>query len=473
MEPVRDWWDRQEFYEDDEFVSVEKVEDAYFIKTSPYPFRPDRGIYRSDRSKGRPGEPKEAGNRDAARKDREDRTATKIDHLAKFTYFLNLDSRADLMSYRMSRKDKKHSETYCERMKRKQKDLETSVTTITTMSHRRKSTDDAKVTGAKIEPAEEQTKRRISRFTATKDSVLLRKIREKSRRKKRLAPKPSSKKRNSGAFGAENSSEETKTKGESKEPPSKMNPRSDKNSQGERQSTIEREQTSSRQDHFFNNYVHEVKSASGDRENKRAGFKGIFPKTYRAADKNEEDKIVRERISKFNQRTDEKLEKRRESSEHVKLTQAKKDNPKMMNPGKFSSASSREAIVFASLDDIRSGDNDVRSFVPEKVKSFESFWTNVRDEAKEARLEDARPYSSEYVGAVKQKFALPTESVEEESRIGLRTKTSSTDPKREQRSFKSLSSGHCNDPPFSPREFGSLAPNVSFLHTYRKTRSFT
>ncbi|EFN72214.1 hypothetical protein EAG_15224 [Camponotus floridanus] len=117
----------------EEFVSVEKVEDAYFIKTSPHPFRPDRGIYRSDRWREFGG----AGNRKVPRRDKERRDSIKMDRLAKFTYFLNPSSRGDLMDYKMSRKDKKHSETYYERMKRKQKDLEASITTITTMSYRR------------------------------------------------------------------------------------------------------------------------------------------------------------------------------------------------------------------------------------------------------------------------------------------------------------------------------------------------
>lgn len=479
MEPTRDWHDGQEFYEDDEFVSVEKVENAYFIKTSPHPFRPDRGVYRSDRSKGRLGEDREAGNRDASRKDRGGRAATKMDHLAKFTYFLNPGSRADLMNYRMSRKDKKHSETYYERMKRKQKDLETSITTITTMSYRQKSTENAKITSTKDAPVDEQTKRRISRFSVTKkDNALLRKIREKSRRKKRLAPKPF-KKLSSGALSLAGSNEETKVREEGKSLPSEMSFQSDRNSQGDRQSTIKREQASSGQDCFVTNnkFVDEKKmnalseSASDERGNKRGGFKGIFPKSYHVESKKKEDRIVRERINRFNRQTDEKLEKRHESNE-----QAEKGNSKRMSPDKLPSTSGREATVSASLDNIRSGNSDVKSSVSEKVKSFETFRTSVRDEARESRREDTRPYSSEYFATVKQKFTSPThqaKSVQEKTRTKSRMETSSIGPDHEKRAFKSLSSGHCNDLPFSPREFGSLVPNVSFLHTYRKTRSFT
>lgn len=445
----RDWHDGQEFCEDDEFVSVEKVEDAYFIKTSPHPFRPDRGIYRSDRTKRRPGGNGAAGNRDVLRKDRGEGAATKIDYLAKFTYFLNPASRADLMNYRMSRKDKKHSETYYERMKRKQKDLEASIATITT--YRRKVLEDTKITRSES-TGTEQTTRRISRF-AKKDNALLRQIQEKSRRKKRLAPRPS-RKLSSAAFSSKRSSrEETSVKEESKSLPLEMSPRS------ERQSTIRQvEQTSSGQDCPITNnkYVDKRNVPKSAQNEQRGGFKGIFPKNCHVKDKSEEDRIVCERVNRFNRQANKKLERR--SNE-----QAERDNSRKISPDKLPDI---RPTVSASLDDIRS--DNARSCVSEKVKSFETFGANVTVETRESRRED----SSAYLAAVKKKFALPSQgskSVQEET--GTRSTSTFS---REKRDFKSLSSIHCNDQlPFSPRQFGSLVPNVSFLHTYRKTRSFT
>lgn len=439
-----EWRGRQELYEDDEFVSVEKVEDAYFIKTSPYPFRPDRGVYRSDRLKGR----EEAGNRAVSRRDKGGR--------AKTDPLLFLGPSVDFTTYRMSRKDKKHSETYYERMKRKQKDLETSITTITTtMSYgRRSSTDGAK-------SAEKQTKRRISRFAATtKDSLLLRKIRDKSRRKKRLAPEPSARKRSSEALTS-SSEEARQTKENGKKPPSQMAPESEKNPQGERQSAIKRERTSSRQSRPVesNNYVDEkenVPKGNVDQGSKRGGFRGIFPKSHRVEGKSE--KIFRDRIGKFNWQTDGKLEKRHRSNEQTKVKEARGDKPKEKNSYEPPIASGKE--VFASLDNVRI--SGAKSFVSEQVKSFESFRTNVGDEAKESRRDDTRrPCNSEHVVAVKRKLA--PESTREEAKLRSRMKTSSVGP-------RSFSNSHCND---LPRELGSLVPNVSFLHTYRKTRSFT
>jgi len=193
--------------EDEEFVSVEKVEDAYFIKTSPHPFRPNRRIYRSDRwYDSKKARTEVIGNHRTSRIDEEERNV-KIDHPAKFMRLLNPASRADLIDRKISRKDKKYSETYYERMKKRQKNLEASIaTTTTTTVSCRSSVEDAQPVDASSctenKATDESAKRGISRYASTeKSSTLLQKIYERSRRKKRPAPKmPSKIQRSSGAF---------------------------------------------------------------------------------------------------------------------------------------------------------------------------------------------------------------------------------------------------------------------------------
>lgn len=79
-------------YERDEFVSVEKIDDSYVIKTSPYPFRPYRR--------------KNAGG---------------SQKILVESLFSTGDVCEDFLTpqYKMSRKDKKHSDTYAERMRNK------------------------------------------------------------------------------------------------------------------------------------------------------------------------------------------------------------------------------------------------------------------------------------------------------------------------------------------------------------------
>jgi hypothetical protein len=197
MNLIEDWrvWLADE---DEEFVSVEKVEDAYFIKTSPHPFRPDRRIYRSDRwcdSKKARGGSEIIGNRRISRIDEEKRNV-KMDHPAKFMHFLNPASRADLIDYKISRKDNKYSETYYERMKKRQKNLEASIMTTTTTVSYRSSVKGAQPIDVSSEnkAADESVKRRTSRYASIgKSSALLQKIHERSGRKKRPAPKMPSK----------------------------------------------------------------------------------------------------------------------------------------------------------------------------------------------------------------------------------------------------------------------------------------
>ena len=193
--PMRwnDRWPAEDVYEEEEeFVSVEKVDGSYVIRTSPYPFRPERGNFKR-REKNI-----STNLEDSVDSGEKRTTSSKADHMAKFTYFLNPASRPELMNYKMSRKDKKHSETYYELMKRKQKELESSITTITTMAQRSKieatKMDRSDTTISKQEEDPEK-KIEIQRLMdRRRDSKLLRKIREKSaQRRKKLAPEPSPK----------------------------------------------------------------------------------------------------------------------------------------------------------------------------------------------------------------------------------------------------------------------------------------
>lgn len=83
----------------DEFVSVERINDSFVIKTSPYPFKPARE------------------NRKKIKKIVNDEP---IDTSINF----------QLVDWKMSRKDKKHSETYAERMRRLNDERERSTVTI-------------------------------------------------------------------------------------------------------------------------------------------------------------------------------------------------------------------------------------------------------------------------------------------------------------------------------------------------------
>lgn len=190
------WPAEDDYEEEEEFVSVEKVDGSYVIRTSPYPFRPERGNFKR-REKNISSNLEDCVDSGERRT-----TSSKADHMAKFTYFLNPTSRPELMNYKMSRKDKKHSETYYELMKRKQKELESSITTITTMAQRSKIED--RIEAAKMDRSnttiskqeeDPEKKTEVQRIMdRRRDSKLLRKIREKSaQRRKKLAPEPSPK----------------------------------------------------------------------------------------------------------------------------------------------------------------------------------------------------------------------------------------------------------------------------------------
>ncbi|KAI4478776.1 hypothetical protein M0804_011522 [Polistes exclamans] len=189
--------------EEEEFVSVEKIDDRYFIKTSPCPFRPERRKYKSTTDVTMQSTKSYPPIEDISK------PTKKIDHMAKFTYFINPASRDDLMNYKMSRKDKKHSETYHERMKRKQMEIDASINTITAITQQNLSDIqfDSKSRSWRMfdstEKLPNESTNVISRTTeknpskiveVKKENRLLKKIKEKSiKRKKRLAPIPNSK----------------------------------------------------------------------------------------------------------------------------------------------------------------------------------------------------------------------------------------------------------------------------------------
>ncbi|KOC68367.1 Phosphatidylinositol 4-phosphate 5-kinase type-1 alpha [Habropoda laboriosa] len=214
-------WPMDDIYDEDneeEFVSVEKVNGSYVIRTSPYPFRPERGNFKRSRD----NRPETVYRQPPA----EVRRSSRDEHMAKFTYFLNPASRPELMNYKMSRKDKKHSETYYERMKRKQRELEASLTTITTALASRSDRasrigdDRSGVEASRVdrsigqidrqEKVVEERKIDVQRLAERRrDSKLLRKIREKSaQRRKKLAPEPSARVQAFGGSAGVNDDEE-------------------------------------------------------------------------------------------------------------------------------------------------------------------------------------------------------------------------------------------------------------------------
>ncbi|TGZ53590.1 hypothetical protein DBV15_05156 [Temnothorax longispinosus] len=507
-------WRTQELDEDEEeFVSVEKVEDAYFIKTSLHPLRPDRGIRRSDRSENS-NRITETDNGKVPKRDKERRNDTKMDHLAKFTYFLNPGSRADLMNYKMSRKDKKHSETYYEMVKRKRKDLETSILTITTMSNRCKPVEDARpyhtgTSRAEDKPAEEWARQKILKFTSIKkDSILLQKIREKSRRKKRLAPKPS-KKRTSveGTFnGYVFENEKTNTKREGEKLSLKMNSLRNKNgnyqiqeksikndtdfTSGKKQSAIRydemKQNCSSGRDNSCLYKEKKISKNIDDEGNNRGGFKGISPNSYGAEDEYTEDTIVRKRMSKFDRHTNERLNRYKSSKPDFKscdgsstfheegslFDDIRKNDLKDANRDKLLNITKREECIPSSFDDIRHRNSDViKSSVSKKVKTFEKIKTKGRDETKNARREDTHldylNYGKE-ISAVKQSFTLSVNEIglnREKKEVALKAGLLNIGAEYERQKFKSFSSVHCDDLSFN-REFGMLKPNNTILSLF-------
>lgn len=87
-------------------------DDAYIVRTSPYPFRPEPASSIQEpprRAVGIPRPPELSGYTPSIR-------------MPKFTYFINPVGNAELMNWKMSRKDKKFTETYSERMRRIQEE---------------------------------------------------------------------------------------------------------------------------------------------------------------------------------------------------------------------------------------------------------------------------------------------------------------------------------------------------------------
>lgn len=138
--------------ETEEFVSVEKYNDNYIIRTSPSPFRPDRGNYRCAKASQQRTNDFGDGSKSAVHKIQQiyppKLSQSRIDEslgktvsvvpkiprinlakpspsrrhetLNKFTYFINPGGN---VYDKMSRKDKKHSETYAERMRRQEQEI--------------------------------------------------------------------------------------------------------------------------------------------------------------------------------------------------------------------------------------------------------------------------------------------------------------------------------------------------------------
>lgn len=197
-----DWPIENIYEEEEEFMSIEKVDDSYVIRTSPYPFRPERGNFKQTREKNVPiNSERNIPETGVITEEWRREPKSRAEHMAKFTYFLNPASRPELMNYKMSRKDKKHSETYYERMKRKQRELESSIMTLTQCMDRNRIVDNrieasrvdrSIATIVKKENVTEMKKIDIQKLMERRrDSKVLKKIREKSaQRRKKFAPKP-------------------------------------------------------------------------------------------------------------------------------------------------------------------------------------------------------------------------------------------------------------------------------------------
>lgn len=103
--------------EEDEFVSVEKVDNFYYLRSSPCPFRPARRNYKNDKDSSMNPlhqELKKWVNDEQPQQSK----------LQKFTNFINPSQNLDLGHFKLSRKDKKLSETYYEKIRRKEKENE-------------------------------------------------------------------------------------------------------------------------------------------------------------------------------------------------------------------------------------------------------------------------------------------------------------------------------------------------------------
>ena len=155
----------------DEFVSVERVDDSYVIRTSPYPFRPERGRRRADAA----ASPRSEAARPAGH--------TPSISMPKFTYFINPAANPELLNWKMSRKDKKHSETYSERTRRLQEEQRRAEIEA---GYPRLLLDDARVQQVAVTETLSQAKG---------GSTLLKMIRVKYSQRKKLSPLPALKRR--------------------------------------------------------------------------------------------------------------------------------------------------------------------------------------------------------------------------------------------------------------------------------------
>ena len=185
----------QRGFEDDEFVSVEKVEDSYYLRTSPCPFRPERRNFENEiESPSMKSLQQELKNWI-----KEERPAQPT-RLTKFTYFINPSQNPDLMNYKMSRKDKKHSETYYEMIQRKEREArEKEMDVIIRPANR----------GSSSHPVQSGPNHsKIFAPEHRRHSLLRHNIFEKRLNKKKLAPIPSIKKfiatASSSAFSGSN-----------------------------------------------------------------------------------------------------------------------------------------------------------------------------------------------------------------------------------------------------------------------------
>lgn len=174
-------------------------------------------------------------------------------------------------------------------------------------------------------PVDGASGRKILKFASTKkDSILLQKIKERSKRKKRLAPKPLAKEQTCTSSNGRNSVENEKTdskrqrktsflemsthgnKSGDSQIPCERNDIMIRNSRSEKsQSAIERSRSSSKQDYDRNDkYVNEknvLKPVNEEQENKmRGGYKGIFPKSHYAEDKDKANDRIYGQVNKFN-----------------------------------------------------------------------------------------------------------------------------------------------------------------------------
>lgn len=488
------------FDEDDEFVSVEQVENTYVIKTGPCPFRPARGIYRSDRTR----EARKTDNRVALKKDRERRDSARRNQITKFTYFLNPSSRNDLINYKMSRKDKKHSETYYERIKRRQEEFESSISTITTASYRRESAEDAKAAYASSyttnNPVDESTRRKISRLASTKkDSILLQKIREKSKKKKRLAPKPSTKEQTCRSFSGNSIKNGTNSKKESKTVEMDLQEnknddsqilceKSDKNERDskKRRSMIGCSQSYSKQDYYDRNgdkYIRQKKNISKtinveERNKIRDEFKGIFPKNGRAEDKDKADDMISGQISRCNRQINKGLKRNKcksELSEFSCGTSKTRYKSSFLYEKRFF----HEDIEKNNLKGISSGRlniiNRETSFGSDNIKNRSNNTMKISG-LKDEKIQRGNKYSlnrEDELRTVREPMHDENKFKQKEIEIGLKAEMPNISTKQNKQAFKSFSSSHCNNLSFNSQEPVTVAPNVSFLYTYQKTRSLT